>query len=146
MSSLTRSRTSRTNVSRAERCSTSELRLDVADEVVERELHVHVEHEVVGHEEREVGPAARSFEGALALVVHALDEPGQAQHVFGHALAPLAPHLRAHERLAQALRALAQLVHAFALAGQLAAQRAELPLAIGLELAHELVDLLDLVR
>ena len=104
-----------------------------------------MQHEVVGHEEREVGPAARTFEGALALVVHAFDEAREAQDVLGHALAPLPAHLGAHERLAQALRALAQLVHAFSLAGQLAAQRAELALAVGLELAHELTDLLDLM-
>ena len=44
-----------------------------------------------------------ALDRGLLLVVDVLDEAGEPQHVFGHALAPLAPRLAAGERLAQAL-------------------------------------------
>ncbi len=54
--------------------------------------------------EREVGDRAAALDGDLLLVVDVLDEAGEAEHVFGHALAPLPTGLAARQRLAQALR------------------------------------------
>ena len=58
-------------------------------------------------QEREVGDGAAGGGGLLA-VVDALDEAGGAQHVVGHALAPLATGLRAGQGLAQVLGGVGQ--------------------------------------
>jgi catechol 2,3-dioxygenase-like lactoylglutathione lyase family enzyme len=68
--------------------------------VGERELDVHVQLQVAGQQEGDVG--ARSVaQRALGHVVDARLEPRCGEHVLGHALAPLAPGLRAGQRLAQ---------------------------------------------
>ena len=64
---------------------------EVADVVVERELHVHVHDEPVGQEERVVGPTGTG-ERRLLAIVDAFEEARELQHVFGHPLAPLAAH------------------------------------------------------
>ena len=69
--------------------------------VVERELHVHVQGLALRQQERVVGDAARSRDGLVAAVVDAVDEAGEAEHVFGHALPPLPARGGARERLAQ---------------------------------------------
>ena len=76
--------------------------LEVAQVVVDRELHVHVEHPAARQQEREVGDGARRGGGLLA-VADALDEAGRPQHVIGHALAPLAPGPGVGQRLAERL-------------------------------------------
>ena len=78
-------------------------RIEVAQVRGERELHVHVQHVVFRELEREVGDRPAALDRGLLLVVDVLDEAGEPQHVFGHALAPLAPRLAAGERLAQAV-------------------------------------------
>ena len=47
------------------------------------------------------GPAGAAVDLGLLAVVDVLGEPGQAQHVLGHPLAPLAAGLRVGQRLAQ---------------------------------------------
>jgi hypothetical protein len=74
--------------------------LQVAHVVRHRELHVHVEHLAAGQQERDVGDGALR-RGPLLLVGDALDQAGEAQHVVGHALAPLAAGLGRGEHLAQ---------------------------------------------
>jgi hypothetical protein len=74
--------------------------LEAAQVRGDRELHVHVEEEALREEEGDVGDGAVR-QGPLPHVAHALHEPGGSQHVVGHALAPLAPHLRVGEGLAQ---------------------------------------------
>ena len=74
--------------------------LEVAQVVVDRELHVHVQHAAAGQQERDVGDRAAG-DARLLAVADALDHAGEAQHVVGHALAPLAAGLRAGEGLAQ---------------------------------------------
>ncbi len=119
------------------------LGLDVPDVVVERELHVHVHDEVVREEEREVGDAVAAHGGALLPVVHVLDEVGEAQDVLGHALAPPAAGLRAREHLAEALGRVQQVRESLALLRQLLAELAELPVAVGLEDAHEVAHFVE---
>jgi hypothetical protein len=46
--------------------------------------------------------------GGLLAIVHAFDEARGAQHVFGHAFAPLAPRLGTGQRVAQPLRGVLQ--------------------------------------
>ena len=58
------------------------------------------EHAAAGHEERDVGDLAAG-DARLLPVADALDHAGVAQHVVGHALAPLAAGLGAGEGLAQ---------------------------------------------
>ena len=79
--------------------------LQVAQVGRQRELDVHVEDVALRHGERVVGQGASALHRRLLLVVDVLDEPGQAEHVLGHALAPLAPGLGVGQRLPQALRA-----------------------------------------
>ena len=81
---------------------------------------------------------------ALLVVVDALEEAGELQHVLRHALAPLAARLGARQRLAQPLRRLRQLGHVRALRVERVGELAELAATVGLELAHELVDPLQL--
>ena len=78
-------------------------RVEVAQVGGERELHVHVQHVAFREQEREVGDRPAALDRGLLLVVDVLDEAGEPQHVFGHALAPLAARLAAGERLAQAV-------------------------------------------
>ena len=61
-----------------------------------------------GEHEGEVGHRAGP-RGRLLAVAHALDQPGGAQHVVGHALTPLAPGLGAGQCLAQRLGGVGQL-------------------------------------
>ena len=75
--------------------------LEVAQVRRQRELDVHVQHVALGQVEREVGPAGAALDLGLLAVVDVLGEPGQAQHVLGHPLAPLAAGLRVGQRLAQ---------------------------------------------
>src|ERR1700737_422986 len=106
------------------------------DVVVERELDVHVQQQVVGQEERVVGDPAAGVEGPLLAVVDVLDEPGEAEDVLGHALAPLAPGLGAGQRLPKALGGVEQGCHAFVLAGELGVELPEGPGALGLDVLH----------
>ena len=78
--------------------------LQVAQVRGQRELDVHVQHVALGQVEREVGPAGAAVDLGLLAVVDVLGEPGEAQHVLGHPLAPLAPGLRVGQRLAQHAR------------------------------------------
>ena len=80
--------------------SASVVGLEVAEVVVDRELHVHVEHAAAGQQEGDVGDGAAG-DARLLAVGDALDHAGEAQHVVGHALAPLAAGLGAGEGLAQ---------------------------------------------
>ena len=80
-------------------------RLQVAQVGRQWELDVHVERVALRHGERVVGQGAGALDRRLLLVVDVLDEAGQAEHVLGHALAPLAAGLRVGQRLPQALRA-----------------------------------------
>ena len=120
------------------------LGVDVPDVVVERELHVHVEDGVLGQEEREVGDARALRDGLLLAVLDAFHEPGEAQHVLGHALAPLAPGLAAGKRLAQALRGGRQLGDTGPLLRQCPRELLDLGAPAGLELPDEGGDLVQL--
>ena len=60
-----------------------------------------------GEQEGDVGDRAAGDAGLLA-VGDALDHPGEAQHVVGHALAPLAAGLGAGQRLAEVRGGLGQ--------------------------------------
>ena len=82
-------------------------RLEVAEVVVDGELHVHVQDPAAGQQEREVGDGARR-RGRLLAVADALDQAGGPQHVVGHALAPLAPRRGVGQRLAQRLGGVGQ--------------------------------------
>ena len=88
--------------------STSEVGVEEAQVVVERELHVHVQRRAL----RAAGTCSRGCRPArdrlVAPVVDAVDEAGEPQHVFGHALAPLATRGGARQRLAQRLRGLGE--------------------------------------
>ena len=75
--------------------------------------------------------------GLLLAVLHALDEPGHAQHVLRHALAPLAAGLAAGERLPQAVRGARELGDPGPLGRERAGQLLDLGAATGLELPHE---------
>ena len=116
-------------------------RVQVADVVVERELHVHVQLAVPRHEKGEVGDTA--LHGPLAAVVDVLREPGQAQHVLRHALTPLATSPAVGQRLAQCLGRLGQRGSLFAGLAQPAGQLAELRGPVPLQLLHESADLPD---
>ena len=78
--------------------------LEVAQVRRQRELDVHVQDVALGQVERVVGPARAAVDLGLLAVVDVLGEPGEAQHVLGHALAPLAASLRVGQRLAQHAR------------------------------------------
>src|SRR6266540_1586093 len=119
-------------------------RVAVAQVVVERELHIHVQDEVVGEEEREVGYPPAALDRALLAVVDVLDEVRDAQHVLGHALTPTAPRLRARQHLPQALGRLHERAQAVAMLGELRAELAQLPLAVGLEFADQTGETLEL--
>ena len=67
------------------------LRVEELHVAVERELHVHVEHDAAREQEREVGDAPAALDRDLLPVLDALDETRQREDVLGHALAPLAP-------------------------------------------------------
>ena len=121
------------------------LRVEVAQVVVERELHVHVEHDAAREHEREVGDAGAAGDRGLLAVLDALDEAGELQHVLGHPLAPLAAGLAARQRLAQALGGLGQLGDAFALLAQDAGEHVELRAALVLELLEQVGDPPELV-
>ena len=101
-----------------------------------------MQREPVRQEEREVGDAG--VDRALLVVVDALEEAGELQHVLRHALAPLAARLGARQRLAQPLGGLRQLGHVRPLRIERVGELAELAATVGLELAHELVDPLQL--
>src|SRR5207302_10213578 len=116
--------------------------LDVADVVVEGELHVHVTDLPAGQQEREVGDAALTV-ARLFAVVDVLDEPGRPQHILGHALAPLASALGSCQRLSQALGGLGEGGGLLAGGPQLAGEVAELGLTVTLELVDEGPDLLE---
>ena len=88
--------------------STSEVGVEVAHVVVQRELHVHVQRQPLRQQEGVVGDAARARDRVALAVVDAVDEAGEPQHVFRHALAPLAPSRRARERFAERLRGLGE--------------------------------------
>ena len=75
--------------------------LEVAQVRRQRELDVHVQHVALGQLERVVRPAGAAVDLGLLAVVDVLGEAGQAEHVLGHALAPLATGLRVGEGLAQ---------------------------------------------
>ncbi len=87
-------------------------RRQVAEVGGERELDVHVQDVTLGQVEREVRAARTVASGAAQLrllaVVDVLDEAGEAQHVLGHPLAPLATGLRVGQRLLQRSRGVAQ--------------------------------------
>ena len=68
-----------------------------------RELHVHVQGVTLGHVERVIGSTGRAVDLTLLGVVDVLDEPGHAQYVFSHALAPLTTRLRIGDGSAQCL-------------------------------------------
>ena len=76
-------------------------RFEIVEVPGHRELDVHVELVALGEREREVGSPGAALDLGLLDVVDVLDEPRQAQDVFGHALAPLAACGRADERLAE---------------------------------------------
>ena len=82
-------------------------RLEVAEVVVDGELHVHVQHPTARQQERDVGDGAARQPGLLP-VADALDHPRQAQDVVGHPLAPLAAGLGAGQGLAEVLGGLGQ--------------------------------------
>ena len=109
-------------------------RVDDAQVVVERELHVHVQAEAAGQQERVVGDAAGSGQRLVTAVVDAVDEAGEAQHVFGHALAPLPACGGARQRLAQRLRGLGQHLRLATRRLQLTRELAHVlaPIALGL--------------
>src|SRR5262249_32748997 len=69
----------------------------------------------------------------LLAVVHALEEPGELQHVFRHALAPLAANARIGKRLSQLLCVLRKRVQSFVLPAELVRQLPEgaLPVVLG---------------
>src|SRR5262249_39829908 len=83
-----------------------------------RELDVHVEDVALGQGEGEVGQRPGSFDGRLLLVVDVLDEAGQAEHVFGHALAPLTTRFGTGERFTETLRGAGQRRRALGVSGQ----------------------------
>ena len=78
--------------------------LEVAQVRRQRELDVHVQHVALGQVERVVRPARAAADLGLLAVVDVLGEPGEAQHVLGHPLAPLAAGLRVRQRLAEHAR------------------------------------------
>ena len=68
------------------------------------ELDVHEQHVPLRQQEREVGDAVGFADHCSALVVvDAFVEAGETEHVFGHALAPLATSVRTGQRLAEAV-------------------------------------------
>ena len=95
-------------------------------------------------QEREVGDGAAGDRPLLA-VVDALEQPGEAQDVVGHALAPLAPRLRAGERLPQRLGGAGQLGRRPQRVAQTLHQLAVLCGTITLEAADQVADPRQLV-
>ena len=86
---------------------------EVAQVGSQRELDVHVQDMTLGQVEREVrapggAVAAGAAQLGLLAVVDVLDEAGEAQHVLGHPLAPLAACLGVGQRLVQRLRRVGQ--------------------------------------
>jgi hypothetical protein len=79
-------------------------RVEVLEVCRHRELHVHEQHVSLRKQEREVGDAVpfTHHSGAL-VVVDTFVEAGKTQHVFRHALAPLAASVGAGQRFAQAV-------------------------------------------
>ena len=67
-------------------------------------------------------------------VVDAVDEAGEAQHVFGHALAPLAARGGARQRLAERLRGVGEDLGVAARLLQLRGELADVLLALALDL------------
>ena len=119
--------------------------VEVPQVVVERELHVHVEHDAARQQEREVRDARPAGDGGLLPVLDAFDEPGELQHVLGHPLTPLAAGLAAGERLAQPLGRLGELGEALTLLAQHAVEDVELRAPLGLELLEQVGDAGQLV-
>ena len=119
MISLMRSRTSLRNAVGRRLGFERRRRLEGAQVVVDRELHVHVQHPVARQQERDVGDAPAGH-ALLPQVVDALDQAGRPQHVVGHPLAPLPAGLGAGQRLAEALGGLDQVA---AVAGRLGEAR-----------------------
>ncbi len=111
-------------------------RVEGAQVVVDGELHVHVQHPFAGQQEGHVGDATAGQAG-LAPVVDPLDQAGQAQHVVGHALTPLAPGLGAGQRLAQALGGVGQALALTRRLGQPGHQLAVLQGPVALERGHQ---------
>ena len=68
------------------------------------------------------------------------------QNVFGHPLAPLAPHPLARECFAQLAGVLGQRVEAFVLAAQLVRELSERAAPVAVELTYEVTDLAQLGR
>ena len=64
------------------------LGLEEDQEIVGRELHVHVQQHVLGHMEADVG-STTGFNAALHPVVDALLHARCPEHVFGHAFTPM---------------------------------------------------------
>ena len=119
--------------------SASAVGLDGADVVVDRELDVHVQHPALREQEGHVGDAAAGH-ARLAPVVDALDEPGHAQHVVGHALAPLAPGLRVGQHLAQAVGGLGQVARLLGGLGEPGGELAVLGRSLLLETGDQIGD------
>jgi len=65
------------------------VRIEVIGISVEGEFHVHEQHAIGRHVELVVGPTTHRVD-VLFRIVHTLDEADGPQHVFDHALAPLA--------------------------------------------------------
>ena len=94
------------------------------------------------------GMPSAAFDRGLLLVVDVLDEPGEPQHVLGHALAPLAAGLRAGERLAQRLGRVGERARHLAVGAQALLDPAELlcrPFAEGVTMDQPTELVTDLV-
>ena len=81
----------------------------------------------------------------VAAVVDAVDEAGEAQHVFGHALPPLAARGGARQRLPERLRGVGQHLGLTAGLAELAGQLADVLPPVALDLFHQAVQARELV-
>ena len=82
-------------------------------------------------------------DGLVAPVVDAVDEAGEPEHVFGHALAPLAACGGARERLAQRLRGLGEHLGVAPGLAQLGAELADVLAPLLLDVGDERRELLE---
>ena len=119
-------------------------RLEVAEVGAEGELHVHVEHVALGHQERVVRQGAGALDRGLLLVVDVLEEAGEPEDVLRHPLPPLASRLRVGQHLAQALGAGRERLGDLGLGAQRFVDLAELLGAALPELANQVAEAVHL--
>ena len=118
--------------------------IEVAQVGAERELHIEVEDLALRQLERVVGQPRATLEPGLLAVVDVLDEPGHAQHVFGHALAPLTARLGAGQGFAQAVGRAGERLCRFGVRRQRSVDLAEAACAQRAQVGELLADPLEL--